>query len=41
MSFQMGIFIESGPKALRKLMGGPPSPGFSVEGPRLSKSVTG
>lgn len=35
------MFLESGPNARTKLMGGPPSPGFSVDGPRLSRSVTG
>ena len=41
MTFQTARFVDCGPNALTKLLGGPPSWRFSVELPRFNKSVTG
>jgi hypothetical protein len=35
------VHVEPRGEAATKLFGGPPSPGFSEDGPRLRRSVTG
>jgi len=41
MTFQAARFVAVGPNAFTKLLGGPPSPRFSVDLPRFNRSVTG
>lgn len=41
MEGQTARLVDWGPKAFTKLLGGPPSWRFSVESPRLMRSVTG